>query len=355
MIPRLSAWLAPVRAATWWEYKTPLLLGALYASASAGGVPWVRVWPGVLACIAALVPLASYVCVVNDVTDERDDRRAGKANRLAGTTAAFKAAWLAACLAGGLVAGCTCFRHSRAAAGLYGLNWLAFTLYSVPPIRLKTRGLAGVLADACGGQLLPSLWSALLVDAAARPVLLAAVAAWSFALGLRGILHHQAADIDCDRAAGVGTLAVRLGARRVGTIVSRVVFPLELAGLGTVLWMSGSRYALPLAAASGGLRLIMWRFRGEREFIVLPRAKGALALLGYYRLWFPLTGLLALADTDRRALAAIALHLALFPGTWWRLRAFIAERATGALVRAGTRTRVNARCSGHGPDAGADE
>ncbi len=343
MIPRLSAWIAPMRAGTWWEYKTPLLLGTLYASALAGGMPVDRVWPAALACVAALVPLASYVCVVNDITDERDDVRAGKTNRMAGRTVAFKAAWLAACLVGGLVACSTCFPGNTTAAGLYALNWLAFTLYSVPPIRLKSRGLPGALADASGGQLLPSLWGTLLVDAVAPPAFIAAVAVWSAALGLRGILSHQAGDIECDRAAGVGTLAVRLGAPRVDAVVSFLTFPLELTALGAMLWMSGSRYTLPLAALYGAFRLAMWWLRRESEFIVLPRARGVLALLGYYQLWFPLTGLLALADADLRALAAVAVHLVIFPGTWWRLRAFLAERGTvivdQALARRSARRR----------------
>jgi hypothetical protein len=31
-----------------------------------------------------LIPVASYVCVINDITDEAQDRAAGKRNRLAG-------------------------------------------------------------------------------------------------------------------------------------------------------------------------------------------------------------------------------------------------------------------------------
>lgn len=42
---------------------------------------------------------------------------------------------------------------------LYLANWVVFTLYSIPPVQLKTRGIWGVLADTCGGQLLPTLWT----------------------------------------------------------------------------------------------------------------------------------------------------------------------------------------------------
>ena len=39
--------------------------------------------------------------------------------------------------------------------GCYLAAWTAFTLYSVPPFRLKVRGLAGLVADAAGRSPLP--------------------------------------------------------------------------------------------------------------------------------------------------------------------------------------------------------
>ncbi len=332
MIPSLSRWLAPIRAGTWWEYKTPILLGIIYATALTGGVPFTRVWPALVACVAALIPLASYVCVINDITDERDDLRAGKSNRMAGKPAAFKAAWLAACLAGCCLAGWWCFQGNAVAAGFYAANWLAFTLYSVPPIRLKSRGLAGVIADASGGTLLPSLWSALLADSAAPPAFLAAVAVWAAAFGLRSILYHQAGDVEHDREAGVGTLAVRLGRRRIAWLVTFLLFPVECVGLAAMLWMTGTPYAIPLLGIYGFLQAAMWLFLQVPTVLVLPQGPHRFALLQYYQLWFPLTGILGLADRDWRAIGLIAVHMVLFPETWWRFPGYVAKLAEGAWL-----------------------
>jgi cytochrome P450/4-hydroxybenzoate polyprenyltransferase len=325
LIATISRWLAPIRAGTWWEYKTPVLLGIAYATALAGGVPFSRLWPSLLACVAVIIPLASYVCVINDITDERDDLRAGKSNRMAGKPAAFKIAWLLACIAGGCLAGFACLRGNPVAAGVYAANWLAFTLYSASPVRLKTRGLAGVLADTAGGTLLPSLVAAVLVDPAASPSFIAAVAAWSGAFGLRGILYHQAGDIECDRRAGVGTLAVRLGPQRVASLVNVLLFPVEIAALGMIAWMAHLRYAVPLLLVYVAIQVAMrWCFQ-VHTVLVLPRERHRFAMLKYYQFWFPIAGLLELAADDSRAFAAIAAHLVLFPETWWRFPAHVAD------------------------------
>lgn len=325
MLAAVSRSLAPIRAGTWWEYKTPVVLGVVYATALAGGVPFSRVWPVIVVSCAALVPLASYVCVINDITDEHDDVRAGKPNRMAEKPTAVKFAWLLACLAGCCLAGVFCFRGRPVAAGLYAANWLAFTLYSVPPIRLKSRGLAGVLADASGGTLLPSLWSALIADPAAAPPFLAAVAAWAGAFGLRGILYHQAGDLECDRDAGVGTLAVRLGPRRVASLVTLLLFPVELAALGTIVWLAQMRHAIPLLLVYAALQWAMWRFFQVYAVLVLPRERQRFAMLKYYQFWFPLAGLLQFAAADPWSYAVIAAHVALFPETWWRFPAHVAD------------------------------
>lgn len=341
--------LAPIRAGTWWEYKTPVVLGVAYATAMAGGVPFSRFWPAILAIVAALVPLASYVCVINDITDERDDARAGKSNRMVGIPPAFKIAWLLACLAGGCIAGLTCFRGNPAAAGLYAANWLAFTLYSVPPIRLKARGLAGVLADAAGGTLLPAIWSALIADAFVSPAFLTTVAAWAGAFGLRGILYHQAGDLECDRDAGVGTLAVRLGPERVAWLVAPF-FLLEIAAFGRIVWLAHLGYAVPLFLVYAICQAAMWSFLQTHTVLVLPRERHRFAMLKYYQLWFPLAGLLEWVAADTRAIAAIAAHLVLFPETWWRFPAHAAHAANvcsgGRLSR--LRQRLRAGRSNHG-------
>jgi hypothetical protein len=45
------------------------------------------------------------------------------------------------------------FYPDRLSLSLYIMSWVAFSLYSIPPARLKTKGILGVLADASGAHL----------------------------------------------------------------------------------------------------------------------------------------------------------------------------------------------------------
>src|SRR5207302_611980 len=119
-------------------------------------------WPVVALALPALAVCASYVSVLNDVTDFKDDQASGKPRRWLGRSRAYPATLLAACVAAG--AGFLIVWHKDSLLfGAYLFCWVAFTLYSAPPFRLKVRGFWGVAADACGAHLFPALFAMLLV------------------------------------------------------------------------------------------------------------------------------------------------------------------------------------------------
>jgi 4-hydroxybenzoate polyprenyltransferase len=333
VIAPLVTFFAPVRAFTWWEFKTSVFLGIAYLAALVGGVSFSQAWPAFVACVAAIIPLASYVCVINDITDERDDRQAGKTNTVEGKSLFYKAGWITACVLGGLLAFLLCFSGNLPAALLYAANWIVFTLYSVPPFRLKVRGAAGVLADACGGTALPALWCVLLVDPSAQTPFLVAVGAWAFAFGVRGILYHQAGDFAADQAVGVRTLAVRLGLANLRKLVRLFVFPVELVALAALLWMGRSAFVLPIATIYLMSQFLLWKRCGIVSVAVLPRTDCRFALMKYYQLWLPLTFVLALSQSDLRYLVLLPLQLVLFPDSWRRIgyRARQVCRSTAAI------------------------
>lgn len=334
MIQCLATFFAPARARTWWEFKTSVFLGVAYLSAFVGGVPFSEAWPAFVACVLAIIPLASFVCVINDITDQHDDLQAGKRNTMQGKSPAFQAAWIGACLIGGGIAFLLFFAGSLVATLLYAANWFVFLFYSVPPVRLKVRGAAGVVADACGGTALPALWCALLADPSTSTSFLAAVGAWSFAFGLRGILYHQAGDIAADESAGVRTLAVQLGLQRVRKFVRFLVLPVELAGLAAMLWMGKSIFVLPILAVYITSQLVLWKKRGMASIAVVPRPGSRFALMKYYQLWMPITFILALSQKDLLYLGFLPFQLALFPDCWRRIgyhtREIFSERRLAA-------------------------
>ncbi len=301
----LRALLAPTRIWDWWEFKTPVFLAVAYVVGSAAGVPFSVLWPRLLLVIGALIPVASYVCVINEITDLEVDRRAGKANAMEGRSRRYQMLWVLACLAGGALA-LLALRSSGLAAWAYGANWLAFTLYSVPPVRLKIRGLWGVVADACGGQLLPTLWTAATVSRGfGMPVgWLVLLGAWAFVLGLRGILGHQLRDLRADRTSGVATLVARIGIQRTQQILSRLLLPLELLLFGLVVALAGAWLALLALAGVVGIR---W---------AVQRKDLGKSVLAFYLSFFPLAGVLQLGLQNASALVLLPLQVLVFPACW---------------------------------------
>lgn len=304
------------RAAEWWEFKLSPILATAYATAFLLKLSIISLWPQLLLALIALTACASYVSVINDLTDLKDDLASGKENRLAGKSRAFVAAALmCASLPGAALA--IYWRGDPLLWSLYLASWVAFTLYSLPPVRLKTRGVLGLLADASGAHLFPTLLAVALVyrQSAGRldTAWFASVAAWSLSFGLRGILWHQLSDLNNDEKIGLGTFA-RLHKvawlRRVGNFV---ILPAEVAAFCFMLWHSGSHLAVALLCYYALLTFLRQRLWGVNLVVVVPKARYHILMQEYYELFFPLAILLSSSGLYPGDALMIAPHLLLFP------------------------------------------
>jgi 4-hydroxybenzoate polyprenyltransferase len=313
---RLLALTRTVRAGEWWEYKLSPLLATAYATAFLLNVSVVSLWLPLLLLLVAVAACAAYVSVINDLTDLRDDLASGKANRLADRSRVFAASALTCCLLPG-VAVAFYWRGKPLLLSLYLASWVAFTLYSLPPLRLKGRGVLGLLADASGAHLFPSLLAVAVVyrwsGAAADAVWLASVAAWSLSYGLRGILWHQIGDLPNDEKIELGTFARRHKLAWLRGLGNFVIFPAELAALCLMLWHARSRAALALLCFYALFTLLRKRLWGVSPAVVVPRPKPHVVLQEYYEFFFPLAFLLS--SSARHPLDALVVvpHLLLFP------------------------------------------
>ena len=305
------------RASAWWEYKIAVILGVAYAMAYVSHLHTSTLAVLLLQWMAACVPGTAYVCILNDLTDLEDDLRAGKANRLAGKSAIFKAGALSLCLLAGAIMGMS-FRAYPVTLYLYAANWVVFTLYSVPPFRFKVRGAWGVLMDSCGGQFLPTLWTASFIFEAQGKSLPLSVACalglWSLALGVRGILQHQWCDLENDRRSGVPTLAVRRGGPLVHFLIQWITFPLEaLALLWLLLQIGPGSIAGALLFFAGVLQWLRVRYF-KVQLVLATNLPGKQELMTeYYQFFFPMTFLWAMALYDPLAWILVGLHACLFP------------------------------------------
>jgi 4-hydroxybenzoate polyprenyltransferase len=308
---------ARVRAAEWWDHKFAPIFAIFYASAFHVGAPLAPLWSTMLLLLLASLPGAIYVSLINDCTDLSEDMAAGKHNRLRGVRWQAIAAALGACVAvGGAV--CWHWRHSPMLVAAYIGPWLAFTLYSVPPVRLKARGVFGLIADSAGAHAFPAMLAAVLAySAAGRNADLrwvATVGLWGLCYGLRGILWHQILDADADRKAAVRTFVYQHGEATAVALGTRVVAPLELLSLLLMLIQLHSWFpviALVLYTASSTLRV---RLHGLSPTLVARKQRPLLLGKDYYDLFLPLGLLCASALLHPFDALVLAAHLACFQG-----------------------------------------
>jgi 4-hydroxybenzoate polyprenyltransferase len=313
---RMSAVLENARSHEWWEFKIPPLLATAYATALLIHVSFHALWPLLPLILFSLLPGAAYVCVLNDITDLEDDLRCGKANRMAGRSGWFKLFALTACLLPGLAAAWF-LRNYPLTLSLYAANWIAFTLYSTPPFRLKVRGIWGVAMDAGGAHLLPTLWTASLIAEAtghAVPRLfLCSLGAWALAVGVRGILWHQLLDRENDRRGQVATFAAQKNPRSIRGFIAWGAFPLEVAALGLILIQVNTLWAWFILAAYLAEAALIKSWLGIDVILVQPTSRYRIMFGEYYQLQYPLAFLFAMTQQSLEAGWLIALQLALFP------------------------------------------
>jgi 4-hydroxybenzoate polyprenyltransferase len=318
MSGRAAGRWSALRTEQWWGYKLPPMLAAAYATAWMLEVPVSAVWSALVLALVAVIPCAAYVSVINDLTDRHDDATAGKANRLTDQPRAVVALLLIGTIAPAVVL-LWYWWSDPLLRWTYACVWIAFSLYSIPPARLKHRGFAGVLADASGAHLFPTLLFVLLIFRGAErpvdPIWLGAVGIWSLCDGLRGILWHQLGDREGDRTSGARTFAARYSRRAVEGLGTRVVFPLELAALVLVLWrgrnLPGVAALVPYLALVGR----RWQRRRTPLVVVSPRTGSyRIAMYEYYEFFLPVGLLVASALRHPADVIVLAAHLALFPG-----------------------------------------
>ncbi len=304
-----------LRANEWWEYKLAPILAAMYGTALLLDVALSAIWPALLVALAAIVPGAAYVSLINDATDRDDDLAAGKQNRLANHSRTYAAVLIAATGAAGL-AFSVLWRRDALLQPLYLAAWLAFSLYSLPPFRWKARGILGVIADASGANLFPTLVAVVVTFRwAGHPVSvpwMVAVGVWAFMNGLRGILWHQLSDAEHDRQAIVRTFAQRHDARWIARLGALVILPIEVAGLAAMLWQMWS--VIPVIFLALHVRLTVARVRtwNIHAVIVAPKPRYLIVLHEYYDGFLPLSVLCAATLRCPADGSVLAIHFLLF-------------------------------------------
>lgn len=315
------ALLRPARAHEWWEHKVAPIVATGYATACFAELSMLDAARAILLVSVALLLGAASVSLVNDLTDREADRRAGRADRLATRSTRTWLLVLGGIVAAGAALAALAWHDVTLTVALYAASYVAFGLYSIPPVRLKERSLAGPLADAAGAHLFPHLLMASAVlanaDRALPAVWAIIVGTWALASGLRHALWHQLTDRDDDVRAGVRTFARAhpAGARTIG----RVAFSVELLAFAVLVVTGKAAVALVLLPAYALLEAARVRRWGIRIVVVAPAPSYRLAMHDFYVVLYPLAFLAAATAQDTRAGLVLLAHLAVFPRTLLRV------------------------------------
>ncbi|WP_374166781.1 hypothetical protein [Arcticibacter sp. MXS-1] len=127
--------LKTIRSHEWWEYKLPLL-AIYFATAIVEGVSVADVSIRLLCILIFMTVGIVYVSIINDVTDIDEDLACGKSNRMANVKPLFR--WLFPSLCVLIELGAIYYiREDILGVTFCALAWISFSLYSIPPVRLK--------------------------------------------------------------------------------------------------------------------------------------------------------------------------------------------------------------------------
>lgn len=307
------------RASEWWEYKIPPLFAIAYATIIKGDAPLVEIVPWLIFLLIALAWGGAYAHTLNDITDIEEDLACGKSNRMAKISQNKR--WLIPfiCFLGGFIFFCSfVFLGDFFSAVVYALPCISFTLYSLKPIRLKERGIWGLLADAFGAHVFISL---LMVSSISyfsnQPIDLvwfSLVGVWSLLFGLRGIMWHQYFDRKNDVLTNSKTFATKVPPNKIQKY-EKTLMGLELSAFAGMLL----NISLPLLGIFLALYILLVIFRykilSHKPVVILNPENSPLQILmiDFYQVLFPLAILFHLSYTQEFGWVLLVVHLALFP------------------------------------------
>lgn len=305
------------RYSEWWEYKIVPILSVAYLTTLGIHQPFKAALPRIALLFAALIVGAIYVSVINDITDIKEDAIAGKRNTMAKLSSLVQTAIVLLCLAfGGYI---IFLLYPDVLSMIFGtLTYIVFTLYSVKPIRLKKRGIWGVLCDAAGAHLLPSLVMAtnlmFYFGQKTNLVLAVAIGIWAFTYGLRGILWHQFSDRENDLKSGTTTFAVYADAAKFKRIETAILI-IEMVALATMLLQVVNIYVAAGIIFYVILILLRRYILDYKIFVILVQKDTYHQILmsEYYLVFLPLSLLLSNAVSFNFGWFLILAHVLLFP------------------------------------------
>ena len=273
------------------------------------------VWLALLS-LTTIVGFASFGYLTNDLFDITSDIKAGKKNSLAGKSVTI--IFLLFTIALALIFTPWFFLPStRFSFSVIALQLFLFLAYSIPPLRLKEKGLAGLITDALYAHAIPSILAAytysLATHSALDGIALLLLFSWQFTSGIRNIAMHQKEDALSDKKSGSKNYIA--GMSTAGFFFT-IQYLIALELLLSIVFFAHLSFSNPLFVNCIATIVVLsaWAF-------LLFRKPGIAALYesdwkyfpnNLFEKWLPPVYLFLLSTTDNRFIWVLLVHLLLF-------------------------------------------
>lgn len=319
----LSFVLRAVRVDNWGASKIPPLLAVGYALILINGVELSVSFLALFVFFACICSVAAYGHIINDIFDIQQDLAIGKKNSMAGLLPVQRYCLCFLFIVTGFVP-LIYFNLNLTLTIILMVNYLLPTIYSVPITRLKERGFIGVITDASGAHLMPTLFIALLFIHAGNGTektglaITISASIWALFAGLRGIIAHQISDQRNDRKMNTITFVSSRRRKSLRSLVLKVFFPCEVIGLTLFLYI-----LIPVSIVLAVVTFLYviveitkikcgWKL--PLFFPEHPLTEPYLPLLNneFYEVWLPCALLCQLVFIDYYYVIIMLFHLILF-------------------------------------------
>lgn len=312
----MKKFLEIARAKEWWEYKFPPMFAVAYLIILNNPYPFHHSIPLILLLLSAITLGAMYVSFLNDATDVAEDAKAGKKNRIAAYTTFQKTVLVLLPLVVGVCIIGVFLNSFSYAALFYCAAFIAFTLYSLPPFRLKERGVAGIIADALGSQVFPTLFIAVCmfqyINQEIQLLTFTFLGVWLLCFGLRGILWHQLADKENDKVSGLLTVVQDMNKPQLVRL-GIVIVTIEIIAFATYILINHWFLIIPGLAFYFIYIWMQSKIQHIEQILIEPANKEyRIFLFEYYQVFLPLSVLLVCIFKNPINIIGLVFHCLLF-------------------------------------------
>lgn len=314
----IARWCAFARAGNWWFSKIPPLLTVSYLTILMTDTD-PRVAAVLIGCyVFSVSSVAIYGHVINDIFDVETDLQAGRRNAMTDVPQSMRVLLAVIFLCAGFLPALI-VHYPLTAFLLLGANYLWPTIYSVPGFRLKERGLLGVICDALGSHITPTLLGLVLFGAFELPAPIRRlypliITVWATALGIKGILHHQVLDHEADTASGTSTFAIAAGPDAIKRFMTEFNLLVELPASAALVFLVVPWCPLAAVALAVYCALETIKYTAGFQFALSHSIRASVPFANemFYTLWMPMAAALQLAARGPAWLWLPVVHFVLF-------------------------------------------